>query len=264
MQTDHVKFPSGAVIELRAMTVKDENMLASTRASRRNEAMDRLLGRCTESVVDPGPYKDLGEKPSWTDMLMGDRLWGLIALRKISYKDGDEFAFMTQCPECRKKFEWELNLSKDLYVQELPEDSAKRFKESVPFETTICGKLIKFRLSTGRDEARFSKLKDRHKGGRDSSLSMDIRIIDVEGVERRKVIDWLETLSTGEAEEIREAFDDVDCGVDTDIEVECVGCDLEYEVPLPFDRLFMLSRGARMKMKRRQAADQAADSDSDD
>jgi hypothetical protein len=52
---------------------------------------------------------------------------------------------------------------------------------------------------------------------------------------------FLEELDVADAEHLRAAFDEVDCGVETTIEVECPECLGVQDVELPFGPSFFLA-----------------------
>jgi hypothetical protein len=48
-----------------------------------------------------------------------------------------------------------------------------------------------------------------------------------------------------------EEFDRVDCGVETDIEIECPECFSVQELELPFEKTFFMPGNARARRRRR-------------
>jgi len=244
---------SGLRVELKAMQVKDENKLASLKGKRKvARAFDTLLESCCMGVLDPGPYPDIdaGKPLNWQNVLQGDRFKAMIFLRSISASDGSRYEFNARCA-CGKRVDWEIDILKDLYEQRLPEESKVKLSSKEPFEVTVAGKKVHFHLSFGRDQHRLEKLMEQHPD-QPSSCALETRIIDVEGIDRTKVLAWLDELTSGEAEELRAAFDAVDCGVDTDVEVECSdpSCQNTFVVTLPFEEFFMKRPSTRRRKQR--------------
>ena len=264
MSTSIFPLPSGAQIELRPMTVADENTLASTKKRHMTRALNKLLDACCLRVVDSGPYAKLGQKTDWPNMLQGDRFAALLKLRAISYPDGAKYVFDARCPACGKRFEWEVDLEEELEWYELDEEGVERLQSGKPYATSVAGKKVLFNNAFGRDEERFEKLLEQHPG-RMSSVSMEVRIKEVEGMKRTDVLDWLDGLTAGEAEQLREAFDDVECGVDTEIEIECPNqlCRHSYAVELPFDQFFTAGRKSLSRKRKRRQKRSPAQSESD-
>ena len=58
------------------------------------------------------------------------------------------------------------------------------------------------------------------------------RVLEVEGVEARDKERFIEDLSLRNADFLVDAFDRVDCGVDTGIEIACPACFTTQEVEL--------------------------------
>jgi hypothetical protein len=232
--------PSGASVELRPITVAEENMLAGMpRGGSMEQVMDALLTACCRRVVTPGPYPGLlpDAQPAWENMLQGDRFFALIALRSISYRDGAVYEFDSSCP-CGVRVPWEVNLLEDLYIQKLPEPSAAKLRTGELFTTTLREVQVSFHLDFGRDSVRAEKLTT-DRPDRKAAIGLWKYIAAVEGVDQAAVLDWLSDLTAGEAQELRETFTEVDCGVDSDVEIQCQRCGKPFVVALPFEEFFV-------------------------
>ena len=94
---------------------------------------------------------------------------------------------------------------------------------------------IVFLYTTGADERRLPQV--RH-SARDRILSamLAMRVVEIEGVELRRKRQLIEELSLGDADFLVDEFDRVDCGVETDIEIECPECFTVQELDLPFEK----------------------------
>ena len=268
MKTDIFKLPSGAEIEFRQVMLAEENQIATAlkgNAKKRGSVIDDVLSSCVIGVVDPGPYDFLtiGCKPNWDKMASGDKYFSLFKLRCLSYTDGNLFEFPVRCqdPECRKKITYEINLDTDLQVEYLSDESKEKIKNGEPFEMIIDDKKVTFGIMTGETEAKYKKLCKQHPE-RESAAIMRSRIIDVEGLERGQIMDWLDGdngrsktftgLTSDNAEEIRAAFEYVDCGVDPDIIIECSECGEDIEVKVPFMNILMPGRRIKEQKKKRR------------
>jgi hypothetical protein len=266
MRTDSVILPSGAVVELRSVSIADENRLAQANKSRKKGAPNGLvevLNRCTIRVVEPGPYPFLQAegRPDWDKMLRGDFWWSLLELRALSYKDGEKFEMMFRCrgETCRHKWEEQIEIRKDLPMVPLSEEGRERVRAGRPFETVLDDRKVFFDLSTGGTEDLIERINTQHPG-REMSVNLRACIRDVEGVERREILDWLDGespkakwpgLGSEEAEQLRAAFDAEECGLDTTIRTECPKCGSETTAALPFDRLLLPGTAARRAMGRK-------------
>lgn len=259
MRTESVILPSGAAIELRALSLADENFLTDQGKRRKRGAnpLVDVLARCTLQVADPGPYPFLkaGSAPDWGRMLRGDFWWALLELRALSYRDGDTFdmAFACDARGCSHRWEERIRLREQLPQVPIAKAVAERVRAGEPHETTIDGRRVSFTLPTGATEDEIERLRDKYPG-RGMACTLRAYIRDVEGVERREILDWLDGqgspskhpgLLSDDAEQLRAAFDAVDCGVDTTIRTECPRCGAEAQADLPFDRLLLPGTAAR-------------------
>ena len=242
--------PSGLSGRIRGMKVREERVLADRKLARGGGQVDALLGACWEETVDPGPY-DFGEQSiDWGKVLQGDRFYALLEVRALTYGPGYAFAIGCDQEACRARFEWELDLRK-LPVRPLSEDSRAAFVGGNRFETTLpdAGIRLWFRLLTGADERKLPQLR-RSAGDRILSAMLAWRVVEIEGVAATDKRRFLEELTMRDADFLVDAFDRVDCGVDTAIEVECPECFAVQEVELPFDRSFLLPGRGRTTRRR--------------
>jgi len=275
MQTETVKLPSGASITLRKMTLRDQSHLASVMRSKRSkqeQVLVDMVSRCCDGFEDVGPYPgvEVGKKINWDDMLQGDFLAAMIALRKMSFREGKNYSVDLTCPAatCNNRFQWQVDLDEDLFYQELPEESAAQLKNGEPFTCTIAGKKVSFNLSYVKDQKQIEKIAKRNPG-RDMAVMFRSRIVDVEGVDRKDIMNWLDGekgdfdgLYADDAEDLRDAFAKVDCGVDTEVEAECprMMCGNVFTFDLPFAGMLTPGRGAaRKKSARHRGADSSED-----
>jgi hypothetical protein len=259
MRTESVILPSGAAFELRALTLSDENYLtdAGKRRKKGSNPLVEIVGRCTLQVVDPGPYPFLreGEVPKWGKLLRGDFWWALLELRAMSYREGDTFDMMFHCAgrTCTNRWEERIKLREDLLMIQLSKSSAELLRSNTPHETAIDDRKVTFRLPTCDSEDEIERMREKFPG-RGMACNLRSFILDVEGVERREIMDWLDGqgarskwpgLTSADAEDLRAAFDAEDCGVDTTVHSECPRCGADTAQDLPFDRLLLPGTAAR-------------------
>ena len=262
-----VDLPSGASVELRPLTIADENYMAQAKRSRKgrslDQALEQVLDRCTVRVADAGPYGFLteGGRADWHRMLSGDRVEAMFALRKLSYKEGNLYVVENvTCPACKNVWDHEFNVDEDMFHQPLSEESRERYQAGTPFEVTVDGRVVQFQLQDGSTEDLFDKMR-KQKPDRRMAAGLRSRIKDVEGIERRDIMDWLDGangaskkfhgLTSADAEVLRDAFNAVDCGVDTEVEAECPECGRLVRFDLPFDSMFAPGRSIRARKRER-------------
>jgi len=262
-----VKLESGVVLAMRQLTLADENFMAEAKKQRRGNALTRamqeVLERCTAEVVDPGPYQflDAHGKADWHRMCAGDRIKAMLELRKLSYTDGEVYTVENVTCPCSYVWDHDFNIDEDLTYQPLSEESAELLREGKPFEVKIDNRLVQFRLQSGETEELFDKLK-RQKPGRKMAAGLRSRIVGVEGLEARDIMDWLDGnngqsekypgLSSDDAEQLRDAFDAADCGVDTEVEAECPDCGRFVRFDLPFDGILLPGKKIRERKRARR------------
>jgi len=233
------------------MKVREERILTDRKLAKNGEQVDRLLAACWEETLDPGPY-DFGEKDiDWNRVLQGDRFFVLLQLRALTY--GPDYAFAVPCQNdaCRSRIEWELSLH-DLPVRLLSPESRDAFVVGNKFECILPDSQVKvwFRLLTGADERRLPQVR---RNARDRILSamLAMRLVEIDGVEPRRKRQFIEDLSLRDADFLVDEFDRVDCGVETDIEIECPECFAVQELELPFEKTFFMPGKARARRRRR-------------
>jgi hypothetical protein len=244
----HITCPSGLAGEVRGLTGREGKLLGDRALARSGGTIDKMLQSCWLTTTDPGVYElEGGANPDWGKVLVGDRFYALVQIRRASF--GDEYAFSVQCqsPSCRERFEWELNLG-DLPVRTLPDDARAAFKNGNRFEAHLGrdGRKVSFRLLTGADEARAATLR---RQGRDNLLveAVALRVVEIDGVADKDKRRFLEDVELGDLAALLDAFEAVDGGVETSIEVECPSCGGVQDVDLPFERGFFFPRARRAR-----------------
>lgn len=237
--------PSGLRLKMRGLKGKDLDGLRDKRRVASGESLSELLNDCTIEVADRAIYAG-AEKFDWADALLGDRMHAIVGLRSAT--NGDEYDFRIRCSDagCRQMIDWTVDL-KDLPVKLLPEASKETFLNGNRFETTAMDKRVIFKLTTGRDQASLARKvaqirqASKSKQGEHERwlLAVAERIVEVDGVDR--VLDWLEDGDLLDIRKLVKDMDAADCGVETGIEIACMGargCGLEQEVNLPLDSTF--------------------------
>lgn len=141
---------------------------------------------------------------------------------------------------CRARIEWEVDL-RDLPVKLLSDESRATFLATNRFPATLpsAGRAVAFRLLTGSDERRMAALR-RAAGERPITTLLGFRLDSIDGVEPRDQQRFIEELSMSDVSHLLCEFDRVDCGVETEIDIECAECLGITRVELPFEKGFFL------------------------
>ena len=274
MRQEVFKLSSGAKLEMRQVMVSEENYLAGI--AKKGGSVERglldVLTKCTIGVVDTGPYVflEVGGKPDWDRMIRGDMFSALIQVRAITYREGEKLEFEKRCPGagCGKRFTWEIDLFEDLTWTDLPEESMDKLKTGEPFEVTIDERKVKYTLAFGKTERTYSLLSEQHQD-RDMSCGLRSRIVSVEGVEPQHLMDWLDGnnydpscqykgLTSQDGDDLREAFDVVEGGVDTAVEIQCPKCNAWFDVNVPFTGFFLPGKGINTRKRKAREAKRLA------
>lgn len=269
LQRETFDLPSGARLEFRKLLVGDENRLAKAQNAKgsANRVLHDVLAGCCTAVVDAGPYAFLREtgKLEWRKMLLGDRLATIINLRILSYTEREIFTiFGARCPYCGKATDYDIDLLRDVVWRPIAPEVRKQFEAGVPFEAQVDGRTVKFTMGTGESEELNERLGGLHPD-REMACMLRSRIVSVEGIDISEVLDWIDGnngesrkysgITSADAELLRDAFDQVECGIDTEIELVCgsITCASPFQIRLPFDGMLMPSKGiqARRRARRR-------------
>lgn len=267
MRQETFTLPSKVRIEMRQAMLAEENHIAGI-AKGNGGSVDQglmdVLDKCTVGIVDQGPYEFLtvGGKANWKQMIRGDMFSALVQLRSITYRDGHELEFDQRCANkgCNKKFAVSVNLFEDLLWQDMPESSLEKLKNGELFAVEIDGRTVHYTLAFGKTEETYNLLSEQNPN-REMSCGLRSRIVKIDGLEPYQFLDWLDGrngestefsgLSSQDGEDLREAFDVVEGGIDLGVEVRCPKCGGVYDINVPFSVFFLPGRG--ISLRRRKA-----------
>lgn len=237
--------PSGLSGEIRGLKVQELNLLADRRVAKSGQQLERILASCWQRTLDPGPYALGAAGLDWGQVLQGDRFYALLRMRILSL--GADYAFSVVCQNegCCTRIAWEVALD-DLPVKLLSDESRACFQDGNRFEAWLPQAAVRvwFRLLVGADEQRFARMRQASPD-RLWSAKLALHIVEIEGIDSSQRSRFIEDLALADAEFLRCAFERVDCGVETTIEIECPVCMMPQDVDLPFDHRFFLAESRR-------------------
>ena len=217
-------------LEIRYMTAKDEDILTSKALLKKGLAIDRML----QNIL-----VDSRVKPS--DLLSGDKNALVVAARVTGY--GAEYSTKVTCPVCGTTDEFKFSLEEPK-LYDGSEHGQFEIEEhgDGTFSTTLlkCGVNVKFRLSTGADEAKLLQLnsqKKKQKSMLDNSATMNLKmcILSVDGEADRRIINsFVDNMPAMDARYLRDAVKKVTPNVELTQDYYCHNCEFEGEMEVPF------------------------------
>ena len=220
------------IVNVRAMTGEEEQILATPRWVKRGKAIDMIFKRCIKENLDT------------ESLLSVDRTYLLIFLRGISYTP--EYDVEIKCPDCGIKFSSVIDLN-DLDVNACPDD----FDESeLSGDLPTSGFSYSFRLATGADEQEITSYRERRIAAwgdqsEDDTLLYRTALLleDIEGVTMKKELALLlKRLPINDVAHLRNEINDPPFGVDTDVPMVCPSCTEEFKIDLPLETNFFFPR----------------------
>lgn len=248
--SEPVVCPSGLEGEIRPIKVKDEKLYTDKRLIKSGRIITELCKRCWLKTTKPGPYPAAGLEIDWPNMLQGDIFAMFIAIRRASY--GDIYPIEVPCQHCEGTIREDLDLSL-LEMEELNEKSAAAFADGQNFAIEYDGRKVEFRLLVDSDTARSIKLQEVHElTPRRAMLAQ--RLVSVEGVEKRvmAMMEYVKEMAAADADDLLDALEEYDCGIDTLFAADCPDCGEETEFDLPIQAAFFRRKPTKEKTKKRK------------
>jgi hypothetical protein len=220
------------VINVRAMTGEEEQILATPRWVKKGKAIDMIFQRCIKENIRT------------EDLLSSDRTHLLIYLRGISYTP--EYDVEIKCPNCSMKFAHVIDLN-DMEVENCPDDFGPDDLGGVLPASKFS---YRYRLATGQDEQEISSYREKRiqqwgdQGDDDTLLYRTALLLeDIEGVTMKKELALLlKKLPIQDVSHLRNEINTPPFGVDTEIPMLCPACTEEFKIDLPLETNFFFPR----------------------
>lgn len=220
-------------VEIKYMTAKEEDILASRSLLKKGVAIDRMIKSvCVDHV-------------NVESLLTGDKNALMVAARVTGY--GTDYPVQVGCPVCgaRNEVNWDLSN----YGIQQPDDEWCK-KHSVEwtdrgYKITLpkTGCVVNVRFLTGRDEEQLEKLSQNKKKANlgESRMTDQFRmmIVDVNGNSDRGLISkFSDQMPAGDSRVLRKSYIDLRPDIDTTIHFVCPDCASESEVDMPMTAQF--------------------------
>jgi hypothetical protein len=221
-------------IEIKFMTAKEEDILASRSLLKKGIAIDRLIKSVCVNKVDVN------------SLLTGDKNAIMIAARVTGY--GSDYVINIQCPICAARndeFNWDLS---QIHMQEPDEEFLKKhnFKPlGRGFQITLPKTKVEVcvRFLTGTDEDKLEKLATNRKRANlgESRMTDQFRqmITEISGhTDRTTISNFADNMPAGDARVLRKAYAEAKPDVDMTLNYVCPDCLSESEVDMPMTAQF--------------------------
>ncbi len=264
-----IEFPTRMRVEMRGRSISEMRTTLSNLRDSIVGTHSAALNAATVKLVDKGDYpearitgKDGGV--NWLKATSQDRIYGLIAIRILSFENGSHYRMDCNCDRCDKKYTHDVDLNRledggDIVCWEFEhEEHREAFQNEVPFEGKLGDKAIKWRTSFGEDESLIERISQNNPKAKTDELSLNTRIVEIEGIDRNDVPKWIEGLGD-ERIEIEDIMSEATAGVDLVVDTQCPWCKRKEETSIPFDLEFWIpvvvsERNRRHKRKTRALA----------
>jgi hypothetical protein len=229
--------PKDGKLNIRPMTGREEEILATQRYVKRGEAIDRIFRACIRETYNTARF------------LVADRTFLLIYLRGISYTP--QYDVELRCPECDTRFSETFDLD-TLFVEYCSSDFGPESLKGIAPVTKLP---FIYRLPRGDDDKAIQEYQQRRKQFDTSSQADDTLLyrtaclleeIDVL-TDTPSIFEVLKNLPVGDVAYIRNQVNDPPFGLKTNVEVRCNNCASEFDVDIPLEANFFFP-----KMKRKE------------
>ena len=221
-------------VEIRYMTAKEEDILASRSLLKKGLAIDRLIKSvCVDKNL---PINSL---------LTGDKNALMVATRVTGY--GEEYKVNLQCPVCaaRSEFNWDLSVMRtkepdeEFMSEHSIEYTAEGYKITLP-KTKAC---VSVRYLNGKDEDYLDKqqtTKGKSKLG-ETRMTDQFRIMitDINGHSDRSIISkFSDNMPANDARILRKSYAELKPDIDQSMNFVCPECSMDTEVEMPMTAQF--------------------------
>jgi|TARA_R110002020_G_scaffold170488_3_gene360217 hypothetical protein len=219
-----------AVIEIKHMTAKEEDILTSEALLRNGLAVDRLL----ESVI-------IDNRIKVADLLLGDKNAILIATRMTGF--GPFYEVNATCPSCDRKSDYTFNLT-ELQTREvtLGDNVADEGNGVFSFDLPVSKVRIYVRLLTTRDEDNITSLLISKDGTTASNpitgLLKAVVVGANEHTDPATVHKFIEMMPIPDVKHLRTTYENLKPDVDLRFDYTCPLCHEEGKVGMPLTAQF--------------------------
>ncbi len=224
----------GGIVRIRPLTTREEKILTSPNA-RRDRVMYEIVADC---IIE----EDRKKLPI-DEYLVGDIVYLFVMLRAVTY--GPQYSFTATCQSCRKALPIDIGLPADLGIYTMEADFKEPFWITLPKSGRKLG-LRLFRVGDEKAVADFSDKNDEYF----FRIARHIAVVDGEQGEIKTLMPFVQSLHALDAEAIREAVISADCGVDLQLDRNCISCGQPMQIFFEFTADFFRSKSAVVRRRR--------------
>ena len=208
-------------VEIKFMTAKEEDILASQELIKKGVVLDRLI----QSLII-----DKRIKPD--DMLLGDKTAIMYAARISAY--GPEYNTKFFCRHCTEAVQQVFNLE-DIAIREPDLNDVVFENGHYVCVLPVTGVRVALRLLTGRDEKEmtdFVRNQNAETGALITQLMFMIHSInDIDA--KAQIYNFIQNMPMRDSKYLREVHSKISPTMDTTMKITCNNCSTEQEVDLP-------------------------------
>lgn len=224
-------FYNKGLIQIKAMTAREEDILSSNAYVKDGSAIDQLIVSCTGA-----PLSDVKK------LLLGDRNALLIAIRVTGY--GSEYTAEVRCPSCSRSSDYNFNLS-ELEIKQLHAKPIESGKNIFEFKLPVSKKIVHFKFFNSDDEnqidneiSNMSKMLGEASTKRITSRLFK-RIYSIDGVtDRNQIRKFVDIMPAFDSKKLRNYISELEPKIDTNVFYKCKHCGHETKISLPIGRNF--------------------------
>ena len=219
-------------LEIKAMTAREEDILASRALIQQGKVVSRLIESC---LID--------KSVNVNDMLLGDKNALMISIRITGY--GSLYKSESTCPSCKKQSKQEFNLS-ELEIKRLTITPVKPGENIFEFKLPVTGKDVLFKFLTGIDDEERSIIAERKKKlmpGIEIDESVTSRltqqVLSVAGItDKNKLGYFVKNMPARDSRALRTYIEKHSPGIDMSTWMKCPHCTEASKVNLPIGSNF--------------------------
>lgn len=198
---------------VREISGHEEDMLGSDKIKPVTK-LTELIARCVLKIGDITSREFIAKAAK--EFTIGDRAWLILMIRRRTL--GDIFPYTETCPNaaCRAKALYQVNLG-DLEMRPMADPMRRVYEVPLP----VLGQTARFHVMTGVDEEEIAKYQI------DVISRSLLARVELLG-DKKPALDQIKNLSMRDRDALRAVIDDVEGGVDTEIDMTCQACGQEF------------------------------------